>query len=168
MSSAKLTPAQRSEIMTPLPVVRQMCNLCEPLLSDPCHKVFEPGCGTSNFLAETLERRLRYVKDRLRHAENTHAALIALSNLYGVDTNLEYIAASRSRLRALVLDHFAGQNLDYRFLPLIDLFLNSNLIQADFLHHHEQLIFVDWRPLSEYSFRAVPTSLADMLESNHA
>lgn len=160
MPSAKLTPAQRSEIMTPLPVVRQMCNLCEPLLSDPRRKVFEPGCGTSNFLAETLKRRLR-------HAENAHAALIALSNLYGVDTNPEYVAVSRSRLHALVLNHFADQNLDYRILPLVDLFLNSNLIQADFLHHHEQLIFVDWQPLSEYNFRAVPTSLADMLEPNH-
>lgn len=160
MPFAKLTPAQRSEIMTPLPVVRQMCNLCEPLLSDPRRKVFEPGCGTSNFLAETLKRRLY-------HAENAHAALIALSNLYGVDTNLEYITTSRSRLRALVLNHFAGQNLDYRFLPLVDLFLNSNLIQADFLHHHEQLIFVDWQPLSEYNFRAIPTNLADMLEPNH-
>lgn len=160
MSPAKFTPVQRSEIMTPLPVVRQMCNLCEPLLSDPRRKVFEPGCGTSNFLAETLERRLR-------HVENAHAALIALSNLYGVDTNLEYITTSRSRLRALALDHFAGQNLDYRVLPLVDLFLNSNLIQADFLHHQEQLVFVDWQPLSEYNFRAIPTNLADMLEPNH-
>lgn len=160
MPSAKLTPASKSEIMTPLPVVCQMCNLCEPLLSDPHRKVFEPGCGTSNFLAETLERRLR-------HAENAHAALIALSNLYGVDTNLEYISTSRSRLRALVLNHFADRNLDYRFLPLVDLFLNSNLIQADFLHHHEQLTFVDWQPLSEYNFCAVPTSLTDMLELNH-
>lgn len=160
MSPAKFTPAQRSEIMTPLPVVCQMCDLCEPLLSDLRRKVFEPGCGTSNFLAETLERRLR-------HAENTHAALIALSNLYGVDTNLEYVTTSRSRLRALVLNHFADQDLDYHVLPLVDLFLSSNLIQADFLHHHEQLIFVDWQPLSEYNFRAVPTNLTDMLEPNH-
>lgn len=160
MAPAKLAPTERNEIMTPPPVVHHMCDLCEPLLSDPHRKVFEPGCGTSNFLAETLARRLRRLED-------VPAALVALSNLYGVDINPDYLATSRSRLRALILDHFSGQKLDYRFLPLVDLFLASNLIQADFLHHHENLTFVDWQPLSAYHFRAVPTSLADLLESSH-
>lgn len=146
--------------LTPLAVVRHMSNLCEPHLSDPARKVFEPGCGTGNFLIEALTRRLQSIK-------TPPAALVALSNLYGVDIDADYLAVARTRLKSLILNHFSAQSLDYRFSPLVDLFLQSNLIHADLLKNRDTLILVDWQKLSDYDFRAVPTCLADMLERDH-
>ncbi len=156
-TSKSATSSSRSEISTPLPVVRKMCNLCEPLLSDKTRKMFEPGCGTGNFLAETLSRRLETIS-------NPHDALVALSNLYGADINADYLITARSRLKSIILQRLPGSFLDYRFLPLVDLFLQSNLIQGDLIDHYEKITFVDWQPISEYNFRATPTRLSDMLD----
>lgn len=162
-NSTQLTRGVRSqpnEVFTPAPVVRHMSNLCEPLFSDPTRKVFEPGCGTGNFLVEALSRRLQNIK-------TPPAALVALSNIYGVDINADYLATARERLKTTILHHFSEQPLHYKFVPLVDLFLQSNLIHADLLKNHDAIIFVDWRQLSDYDFRAVPFCLADMLEKNH-
>lgn len=150
----------RNEIFTPLPVVRQMSDLCEPLLSDPTRKVFEPGCGTGNFLAEALSRRLE-------KAKSPPQALIALSNLYGVDINPDYLAEARKRLSTILIQYFANQPLDYHFLPFVDLFLGSNLIHGDLIRHRENLTFVAWQPVADYDFRAAPFRLADILESSY-
>ena len=157
-NSAK--PAKASshpnEVFTPAPVVRHMSSLCEPLLSDPARKVFEPGCGTGNFLIEALSRRLENITSPV-------TALLALSNLYGVDINPDYLAIARHRLKNTILDRLSAQSLDYRFLPLVDLFLNSNLIQADLIRSRDTITFIDWQPLSDYNFHAVPTKLSDTL-----
>ena len=101
-----------------------MCNLCEPLLSDKTRKMFEPGCGTGNFLAETLSRRLETIS-------NPHDALVALSNLYGADINADYSHhCPQSPSKSIILQRLPGSFLDYRFLPLVDLFLQSNLIRG--------------------------------------
>lgn len=143
-------------IFTPAPLVRHMCDLCEPSLSDPMRKVFEPGCGTGNFLVEILERRLQ------KHT-SPHLALISLSNLYGVDIVPEYLTVARDHLRASILQYFPGPN-DYRFLSLIDLFLENNLIQADLLKNREKITFVDWQPFSDYNFRPAVIQLSELLE----
>lgn len=150
------TAPQPQDIFTPIPVVRHMSDLCEPLLSNPTRKVFEPGCGIGNFLAEALTRRLETSSDPA-------AALVALSNLYGADSNPDYLVIARARLRDLLAAHFADRSLDYRFWPLADLFLSNNLVLADLLKHPGDLTFIDWQPLSNYNFRAAPTTLASLL-----
>ncbi len=157
--SAVKSPKPRSDFFTPAPVVHKMSGLCEPLLSDPSRKVFEPGCGTGNFLVEALSRRLQKLT-------TPHEALIALSNLYGVDINPDYLAEARVRLKSILLRHFSNQPLDYRFLPLVDLFLRSNLIQGDLIRNYEDLVFIDWQLISDYNFRAVPARLGDMLKNS--
>ena len=147
-------------IFTPAPLIRHMCNLCEPSLSDPKHKVFEPGCGTGNFLVEILERRLQELT-------NPHLALISLSNLYGVDIVSEYLTTARNRLRGTMLKHFSAPN-DYRFLSLIDLFLEHNLIRADLLKERENITFVDWRPISDFNFQPTTVQLSELLEVTNA
>ena len=151
---------QLQDFFTPLPVVRHMSNLCEPLISDPTRKVFEPGCGSGNFLLETLSRRLA------KNPQPT-TALIAVANLYGVEIDPNFLVAARSRLRECLSVHFANQSLDYRFWPLIDLFLTSNLIQSDLVKHQDRITFIDWRPVSDYNFRAVPAPLITMLEGTN-
>ena len=157
--SAVKSPKPRSDFFTPAPVVHQMSDLCEPLLSDSTRKVFEPGCGTGNFLVEAISRRLQKLAA-------PHEALAALSNLYGADINPDYLIEARTRLKSTLLQHFADRPLDYRFLPLVDLFLQSNLIQGDLIRNYEDLVFIDWQLISDYNFRAVPARLGDILKSS--
>ena len=46
------------EVFTPEFIVKQMCDLCEPTISQVDRKVFEPTCGNGNFLVEILNRKL--------------------------------------------------------------------------------------------------------------
>jgi len=51
------------EVFTPEFIVKQMCDLCEPTISQVDKKVFEPTCGNGNFLVEILNRKLNLVPD---------------------------------------------------------------------------------------------------------
>ena len=152
--------SRNGDIFTPAPVVRQMSALCEPLISDSTRKVFEPGCGTGNFLVEALTRRLR-------NGLTAGEILVAVSNLYGVDTNAEYLAIARERLKLMINDFLGSDNreLDYRFWPLVDLFLATNLVQGDLIKQRGEMVFVDWRRVNDYEFRAVPSTLADLIKA---
>lgn len=144
----------RTPIFTPAPLVCRMCDLCEPVLSDYSRKVFEPGCGAGNFLVETLGRRLKCV-------DNASSALIALTNLYGVEIEPEYLTTARSRLRSLMSDRFP--TADYRFLPLVDVILEANLIQSDLLKDRDKITFVDWQPVSDFEFRPTQIKFSELL-----
>ncbi|CUS05652.1 Type III restriction system methylase (fragment) [Candidatus Promineifilum breve] len=50
-------------------------------------RFLEPACGTGNFLAEILERKLRVVAERYRKSrlEYERYAVLAVASIYGID-----------------------------------------------------------------------------------
>jgi SAM-dependent methyltransferase len=63
-------------------------------------RFLEPACGTGNFLAEILERKLRivntrYNKTRLEYERN---AVLAVSSIYGIDILEDNVVECRKRL----------------------------------------------------------------------
>ena len=63
-------------------------------------KFLEPACGTGNFLAEILSRKLTVVKSRYAKSqlEYERYAVIAVSSIYGIDILADNVEACQLRL----------------------------------------------------------------------
>ncbi len=78
------------------------------LVAHECERIdsrfLEPACGTGNFLAEVLRRKLLTVDNR--NARNRtkweRDAILAVCSLYGIDLLADNIAACRNRLLEVV------------------------------------------------------------------
>jgi hypothetical protein len=73
-------------------------------------RFLEPACGTGNFLAEVLRRRLALV-DR-RHKSRTQwepHALLGLACLYGIELLFDNVNDCRQRLDTLFAEHYLAK-----------------------------------------------------------
>ncbi len=63
-------------------------------------RFLEPACGTGNFLAEVLSRKLPIVKKRYsrNQLEFERYAIVAVSSLYGVDILEDNVKECREKL----------------------------------------------------------------------
>ena len=63
-------------------------------------RFLEPACGTGNFLAEILERKLRVVEIRYSKSqlEFERYSILAISSIYGIDILEDNIQQCRERL----------------------------------------------------------------------
>lgn len=74
------------------------------LVKQETHRIdsrfLEPACGTGNFLAEVLTRKLEIVEKRYKKSqiEFEKHSIIAVSSLYGVDILKDNVKACRDRL----------------------------------------------------------------------
>ena len=80
-----------AEVYTPAWLVKDMCALVPDEMYDLTHTFLEPSCGSGNFLAHILERKLLC-------ANNPKEAIQALSTLYGVDIQKDNVQECRDRL----------------------------------------------------------------------
>lgn len=96
------------EVLTPLGLVNDMLDL----VAHECERVdsrfLEPACGTGNFLAEVLRRRLTVVDRRdgrslLRWEQD---ALLALACLYGIELLYDNVNECRDRLHGIFAEAY--------------------------------------------------------------
>ncbi len=151
------------EVFSPTFIVQKMCDYIERVAVDVDHKVLDPACGTGSFLCEILRRRLQSIQTETQ-------LLSAVATLYGVDILPDNIQITRNNLANIIqqflsADPSFAQTHNYQLQPLLAMFLEHNLICADFLHDHKQLIFVDWQNTGKYHFVAHPQSLDDILHN---
>lgn len=75
------------EVFTPPGLVNDMLNL----VANECERIesrfLEPACGTGNFLAEVLRRKLLIVDKRNAHNQEKwdRDAILCVCSLYGID-----------------------------------------------------------------------------------
>lgn len=115
-----------------------MCDLCEPDISQIDKKILEPGCGTGNFLAEILQRRLE------KSGSDHYKTIVALSNIYGVDIAPDNVVETRERLRQQVMNHLSTNTLDNNFLHLLDAILKYNIVIGDLIRGKRKIYLLDW------------------------
>jgi hypothetical protein len=76
-------------------------------------RFLEPACGTGNFLAEILIRKLRVVALRYGNVqlEYERNAVLAVSSLYGIDILADNIQVCRDRLFEIFMTIYLGIGL---------------------------------------------------------
>jgi len=88
------------EVFTPAHIVKDMCDLVPAEMWVSIDITFlEPACGTGNFLAEILARKLELCK-------NWQDGLIALKSVYGIDIQMDNVIEARQRLFDMYIAKF--------------------------------------------------------------
>lgn len=124
-------------------------------------KFLEPSCGSGNFLAEILRRKLRLVTKvacvSREHYE--HRLLRALASIYGIDISPENVALARGRMAHVVLEHYQTNANTVQptvgFLNAAALILGDNVVVGDTLNAADQVELCDWRPAPAGFFQRV-------------
>jgi len=131
---SKKRVADHGEVLTGKREVNAMLDLVKQETERIDSRFLEPACGTGNFLAEILERKLRVVKRRYRRSriERERYAVLAVSSIYGIDLLEDNVLECRRRLLAIVEKHC--KNLfNEDFLQSIGFILSRNIIHGDSL-----------------------------------
>jgi SAM-dependent methyltransferase len=97
---SKTRVAEYGEVLTGRREVNAMLDLVKQETARIESRFLEPACGTGNFLAEILERKLTVIARRYRRSqlEYERNCVVAVSSIYGIDILPDNVAACRKRL----------------------------------------------------------------------
>ena len=144
------------EVFTRPREVKAMCDLCEPTISEIDKKVFEPGCGNGNFLAEILNRKLK------KAGKDEYKVLISLSNIYGVDIARDNLEEARDCMKNIVNAHFKGKKNSASFLMAMDAILKANICYGNLLTGRKKIDLINWIPDGNGGFELEKWNFADI------
>ena len=97
---SKKRVADHGEVFTARREVNAMLDLVKQETERIESRFLEPACGTGNFLAEVLDRKLRVVETRYSKSqlEYERYSVIAVSSIYGIDILKDNVDECRNRL----------------------------------------------------------------------
>ena len=166
--------AKRGEVFTAEREVNAMLDLVKPETERLDSRFLEPACGTGNFLAEILRRKLEVAKrasipprKRRVHPETFERnSLVVLTSLYGVELLMDNVVECRDRLfrqwaeaHAQVCGSPAGDKL----LKAARVILEKNIVCGNALSMKrvdgeandtdEPIVFSEWAFIGEYKVK---------------
>ncbi len=97
---SKQRVAEHGEVYTGEREVNAMLDLVQPETERIDSRFLEPACGTGNFLAEVLRRKLRVVEARYGRSQLDweRNAVAAIASIYGIDILQDNVVECRRRL----------------------------------------------------------------------
>lgn len=122
-------------------------------------RFLEPACGTGNFLAEILERKLRVVEIRYSKSqlEFERYSILAISSIYGIDILEDNIQQCRERLFGVFdlnyLRLFKNKSSD-DCRESVRYILERNIIHGDAISlktvgdNQKPIVFSEWSPIN--------------------
>ena len=143
---------RKREVNTMLDLVKQETERIES-------RFLEPACGTGNFLAEILERKLRVAEQRYKKSqlEYERNAVLALSSIYGIDILQDNAEACCKRLFGIFDQKytglFKGAARD-ECRNAVRYILQRNIIWGDALtlktvgDNPQPIVFSEWSPVN--------------------
>lgn len=152
---SKKRVADHGEVYTPKRIVNAMLDLVKHETERIDSRFLEPACGTGNFLAEILERKLRVVRRRYRKSqvEYERYAVLAVSSIYGIDILEDNVQQCRERLFGIFdreyVQLFADSTRD-ACRASVRFILERNIIHGDALtlmtvgEHPTPIVFSEW------------------------
>ncbi|MBI2337538.1 MAG: SAM-dependent DNA methyltransferase [Deltaproteobacteria bacterium] len=136
-------------------------------------RFLEPACGTGNFLAEVLKRKLTIVESRYGKSqlEFERYAILAVTSVYGIDLLEDNVDKCRERLLALFNERYDSLykiSVKSECKATVQYVLKKNIICGDALSlqtvgdNAKPIIFSEWSPVNgnmikrrDFSFRAL-------------
>ncbi len=156
---SKQRVADHGEVLTGRREVNAMLNLVKSETERIDSRVLEPACGTGNFLAEILERKLRVLEARYGKSQLDYEryAILAVSSVYGIDILEDNVRQCRQRLFGIFdlsyLRLFKNKsNDDCR--ESVRYILERNIIHGDALSlktvgdNPKPIVFSEWSPVN--------------------
>jgi len=152
---SKKRVADHGEVFTSEREVNAMLDLVKQETDRIESKFLEPACGTGNFLAEILRRKLsvvekRYKKSQLDFERN---AVIAISSIYGVDLLQDNAIECRERLINIFTEIYTKcfkRKIRDKVIDSVRFILEKNIVLGDALSletvddEPRPIIFSEW------------------------
>lgn len=148
---SKKRVADHGEVFTSQREVNAMLDMVKHETERIDSRFLEPACGTGNFLAEILTRKLGVVESRYRQSpiELERYTLLAVTSIYGIDLLLDNVTECRRRLLEIVKTKFPGQ-FSEALAASIQFVLQRNIIHGDALSlktvgdQPHPIVFSEW------------------------
>jgi len=170
---SKRRVVDHSEVFTNEREIEGMLNLVEHETQRLESRFLEPACGTGNFLAEILIRKLLVI-DKTHAGNNLETerrVLIALSSLYGIEILLDNVLSCRMRLESIVKNFFVkviDNNLDSKFSGSVRKILELNIVHGDATSlkfiSGDPIIFPEWSFVNESMLKRRDFSFGHLIE----
>ncbi|MEN6499443.1 MAG: DNA methyltransferase [Rectinema sp.] len=135
---SKQRVADHGEVFTSPEIVNDMLNLVKQETERIDSRFLEPACGTGNFLAEILQRKLRVVENRYGKSqlEYERYAILAVSSIYGIDILEDNVQECRKRLFTISDQRYSAlfkKTAKDQFREAVRFILERNIIWGDAL-----------------------------------
>lgn len=152
---SKKRVADHGEVFTSQREVNAMLDLVKQETERIESRFLEPACGTGNFLAEVLERKLRVIESRYRKSqlEFERNLVLAVSSIYGIDILEDNVIECRKRLFEIVDAKYTAlfkQKAKDEVRRVIKFMLDRNIIWGDALtlktvgENPQPIVFSEW------------------------
>lgn len=161
-TKSKERVADFGEVFTAEKEVNAMLNLLPQTIWNKITNTFlEPACGTGNFLAEILSRKLDAVLELLsakkikkKHQAFNYSfhAVQAVSSIYGIEILTDNCNECRERLLNLFTEHYQTnfKDADPNVTRVVEYLLSKNIVNHDALFDKDNpIIFSEWRFIGE-------------------
>ena len=162
------------EVFTNQREVKAMLDLVKQETERIESRFLEPACGTGNFLAEVLERKLEVVKSRYGkvNLEYERNGVLAVSSIYGIDILEDNVQECRDRLFNIFNQKYTVLFADLandKCREAVRYILSRNIIHGDALtlktvgDRPEPIIFSEWSPVNGSMIKRRDFSFKELL-----
>ncbi|MCW5888332.1 MAG: SAM-dependent DNA methyltransferase, partial [Anaerolineales bacterium] len=177
---SKQRVVDHGEVFTNPREVNAMLDLVKQETERIDSRFLEPACGTGNFLAEVMERKLRVVRRDYMNSQLAYEryAVLAVSSVYGIDILQDNVDACRERLFGIVDREYSElykNDTKEDFRRTVRYILACNIVWGDALtlktvgDDPQPIIFPEWSAINghlkrrDFSFKEL-ISQASMQE----
>lgn len=152
---SKKRVSDHGEVYTASREVNAMLDLVKQETERIESRFLEPACGTGNFLAEILERKLHIVENRYGKSqlEYERYSVLAVSSIYGIDILEDNVIECRKRLFDIFDRHYSSFFKE-DCLNAVKYILERNIIWGDALtlktvgENPQPIVFSEWSPVN--------------------
>lgn len=160
-TKSKKRVADHGEVFTNEREVKAMLDLVKIQSQQIGSRFLEPACGTGNFLAEILTRKLATVlaKSQINKSQKSpkysqshyeRDAVWAISSIYGIELLADNVSECRSRLLALFEMHYQThfKHINPAVMDVAHFLLSKNIVHGDALtlkdNDGHAIVFSEW------------------------
>lgn len=152
---SRMRVADHGEVYTAKREVNAMLDLVKQETERIESRFLEPACGTGNFLAEVLKRKLRIVEKRYGKSqlEYERYSFLAVTSIYGIDILEDNVLKCRKRLFEIFCDRYSSLFKE-ELLNAVKYVLERNIIWGDALElktvgdDPKPIVFSEWSPVN--------------------
>ena len=173
----KTRVADHGEVFTHEREVNAMLDLVKQETERIDSRFLEPACGTGNFLAEVLNRKLNEVENRYKknQLDFERYAIIALSSIYGIDILEDNVFECRDRLYNIFDDRYSKlykANTRDECKETAKYILNKNIIWGDALtlmrvdEKDKPIVFAEWSAVNRSMLKRRDFTLDELLRNS--
>lgn len=156
-TKSKQRIADHGEVFTSEREVNAMLDLVKQETERIDSRFLEPACGTGNFLAEILNRKLKVVKRKYSRNKSDYEkyAVVAITSIYGVDILKDNVLECRERM-FLIFDKkytkICKEEANDDCREAVKFILSRNILHGDALTMEtlegDPIIFSEWSLVS--------------------